>query len=159
MYFVAHVAMLVALLLSLFAAGLACIEAWTGNDKGALWLERLHMSAVMLMTIASGMLLRALLSRDFSLSYVAQYTDSTLPFFYTITAFWAGQAGSLLFWALVMGLAGGRRAWSGVPQKAMMVNCSLKPNLPELRPVLCRAASFWKTCLGIRDSVGEKSVL
>lgn len=106
MYFVAHVAMLVALLLSLFAAGLACIEAWTGNDKGALWLERLHMSAVMLMTIASGMLLRALLSRDFSLSYVAQYTDSTLPFFYTITAFWAGQAGSLLFWALVMGLAG-----------------------------------------------------
>lgn len=106
MYFVAHGAMLIALLLSLLAAGLACVDAWTNNQKSALWLERLHMLAVMLMTIASGMLLRALLSRDFSLSYVAQYTDSTLPLFYTITAFWAGQAGSLLFWALVMGLAG-----------------------------------------------------
>ena len=44
--------------------------------------------------------------RDFSLSYVARYTDSTLSFFYTVTAFWAGQEGSLLFWALVIGLAG-----------------------------------------------------
>lgn len=106
MYLEAHGALLVALLLSILAAGLACIEAWTGNDKAVPWLERLHMGAVILLTLASGVLLRALVGRDFTLSYVAQYTDSTLPFFYTITAFWAGQAGSLLFWALVMGLAG-----------------------------------------------------
>jgi len=105
MYLAAHGAMLVAMLLSILAAGLACVEAWIGNEKGVPWLERLNMSAFILVTIASGILLQALISRDFSLDYVAQYTDSTLPIFYTITAFWAGQAGSLLFWTLVMSLA------------------------------------------------------
>ena len=106
MYFLAHGAMLVALLLSILAAGLACVDAWTNNHKSVPWLERLHMSAVLLVIVASAVLLRALVTRDFTLAYVSQYTDSTLPFFYTITAFWAGQAGSLLFWALSMGLAG-----------------------------------------------------
>jgi cytochrome c-type biogenesis protein CcmF len=105
MYLFAHGAMLLALLLSVLGAGLACIEAWTERGKALPWLERLNMSSVILVTFASAILLRALVSRDFTLSYVTQYTDSTLPLFYTITAFWAGQAGSLLFWALVMGAA------------------------------------------------------
>lgn len=105
MYLFAHGAMLFALLLSILGAGLACIEAWTERGKALPWLERLNMSSVILVAFASAILLRALVSRDFTLSYVTQYTDSTLPLFYTITAFWAGQAGSLLFWALVMGAA------------------------------------------------------
>jgi cytochrome c-type biogenesis protein CcmF len=105
MYLFAHGAMLFALLLSILAAGLACIEAWTERGKVLPWLERLNMSSVILVTFASATLLRALVSRDFTLSYVAKYTDSTLPLFYTVTAFWAGQAGSLLFWALAMGAA------------------------------------------------------
>lgn len=105
MYLFAHGVMLFALLLSILGAGLACIEAWTERGKALPWLERLNMSSVILVTFASAILLRALVSRDFTLSYVTQYTDSTLPLFYTVTAFWAGQAGSLLFWALVMGAA------------------------------------------------------
>jgi len=105
MYYVAHGAMLIALLLSITAAGLACIDAWKGTQHSMRWLVRIHGLTVFLMGLASSMLLGALLNRDFSLSYVAQYTDSTLPLFYTVTAFWAGQAGSLLFWALAMGLA------------------------------------------------------
>jgi cytochrome c-type biogenesis protein CcmF len=37
---------------------------------------------------------------DFSLEYVARYSDRFLPLFYRLTAIWAGQEGSLLFWAL-----------------------------------------------------------
>ncbi|OGC07674.1 hypothetical protein A2V82_13200 [candidate division KSB1 bacterium RBG_16_48_16] len=40
-----------------------------------------------------------LVGRDFSIKYVASYTSTTLPLFYTISALWAGQSGSLLFWA------------------------------------------------------------
>lgn len=117
MYLFAHGAMLFALLLSILGAGLACIEAWTERGKTLPWLERLNMSSVILVAFASAILLRALVSRDFTLSYVTQYTDSTLPLFYTITAFWAGQAGSLLFWALVMGAASVLFLFSNTYQK------------------------------------------
>ena len=117
MYLFAHGAMLFALLLSILGAGLACIEAWTARGKALPWLERLNMSSVILVAFASAILLRALVSRDFTLSYVTQYTDSTLPLFYTVTAFWAGQAGSLLFWALVMGAASVLFLFSNTYQK------------------------------------------
>ncbi len=55
---------------------------------------------------ASGILLHALVVHDFSLVYAADYTDRHLPLFYRITAFWAGQAGSLLFWALCCAVCG-----------------------------------------------------
>ena len=40
--------------------------------------------------------------RDFSLEYVASYSSSTLSLPYTIAALWGGQAGSLLFWVLIL---------------------------------------------------------
>ncbi len=48
--------------------------------------------------IAIILLIIALVNSDFSLEYVASYTSRELPLFYKITALWAGQAGSLLFW-------------------------------------------------------------
>ncbi|GIW43029.1 MAG: cytochrome c biogenesis protein CcmF [Candidatus Binatia bacterium] len=47
-------------------------------------------------------LIRALVSRDFNLEYVAQYSSSTLPLYYTVAALWGGQAGSLLFWLAIL---------------------------------------------------------
>lgn len=52
--------------------------------------------------IASLILLLALATSNFKIEYVAQYTDLALPMAYKLTAFWAGQAGSLLFWALLL---------------------------------------------------------
>lgn len=52
--------------------------------------------------LASAGLWTALLTHDFSLRFVASYTSANLPKVYAFTAFWAGQAGSLLFWALVL---------------------------------------------------------
>ncbi len=106
MYLLANGALSIALLLVILAAGFACLEAWNGRDRGLPWLERANLGAASLVILASAVLLRALVLRDFSLAYVAQYTDTTLPLFYTVTAFWAGQAGSLLFWALSMAAAG-----------------------------------------------------
>lgn len=49
----------------------------------------------------------ALVNRDFSLSLVANHTSHDLPLFpYTITALWADQSGSLLFWSWILSLYG-----------------------------------------------------
>jgi cytochrome c-type biogenesis protein CcmF len=55
-----------------------------------------------LLVFAAVVLLRALLSHDFSLEYVAAYSSTTLPTYYTVAALWGGQKGSLLFWALML---------------------------------------------------------
>ncbi len=44
----------------------------------------------------------ALFTHDFSIKFVASYTSANLPKIYTFTAFWAGQAGSMLFWSLIL---------------------------------------------------------
>ncbi|MDD5771850.1 MAG: heme lyase CcmF/NrfE family subunit [bacterium] len=55
-------------------------------------------------SITSFALLYSLLNRDFSIEYVYEHTSRTLSLLYTISAFWAGQKGSLLFWAWIMAL-------------------------------------------------------
>jgi cytochrome c-type biogenesis protein CcmF len=52
--------------------------------------------------LAAAGLWTALITHDFSLRYVASFTSANLPFVYTLTAFWAGQAGSMLFWCLIL---------------------------------------------------------
>ena len=57
-----------------------------------------------LVALAVVILLRALLSHDFSLEYVAAYSSSTLPTNYVFAALWGGQKGSLLFWSFMLSL-------------------------------------------------------
>ena len=55
-----------------------------------------------LVTLSSLALYYSLFTRDFQVHYVAQYSNSALSWFYTGAAFWAGQAGSLLFWGWLL---------------------------------------------------------
>ncbi|MCA9562345.1 MAG: cytochrome c biogenesis protein CcsA [Myxococcales bacterium] len=52
--------------------------------------------------VAAAILWHAFLTHDFSLELVYGYSDRRMPVQYLISAFWGGQAGSLLFWVLVM---------------------------------------------------------
>src|SRR3954464_2206882 len=52
--------------------------------------------------LASAILVAALVRRDFSFTYVADHTRRGVPLPYPPTAFWGGQAGSLLLWLLVL---------------------------------------------------------
>jgi len=51
-----------------------------------------------LISAATLVLIYALATGYFKMEYVAQYTDRALPMIYKISAWWAGQAGSLFFW-------------------------------------------------------------
>ena len=52
--------------------------------------------------IASAALLRGFLTDDFSLQYVAAYSNKELDTFYKVSSFWGGQKGSLLFWTFLL---------------------------------------------------------
>ncbi|MFA4910096.1 MAG: heme lyase CcmF/NrfE family subunit [Desulfobacteria bacterium] len=56
------------------------------------------------LTLASMSMIYALVTRDFQVEYVARYTNRSLPMIYTLTAFYAGQEGSLLFWAWLLSI-------------------------------------------------------
>ena len=69
-----------------------------------------------LITLASFCLFALLLRRDFSAAYVFQHVSTTLPTLYTLSAFWAGQEGSLLLWLwlvvlLTLVFVRQRRSW------------------------------------------------
>ena len=55
-----------------------------------------------LLIIATIALLHSLVNLDFSLKYVALNTSTDLATIYRFTSLWAGQAGSLLLWSLVL---------------------------------------------------------
>src|SRR5688572_19516438 len=41
-----------------------------------------------LMCLASSVIVYAFLTHDYTIRYVSQYSDSSMPFFYKITAYW-----------------------------------------------------------------------
>lgn len=53
-----------------------------------------------LCVVVFGLLITAFLTDDFSIAAVARYSSAALPFFYKLSAVWAGSAGSLLLWAV-----------------------------------------------------------
>lgn len=106
MHLFAYSTLLVSMLLSLLLGATACMQRWQGKDNLLVWMERGHLLQSFLMTLGVVVLFTALAAHDFSYLYVAEYTDTHLPMFYTLTAFWAGQSGSLLFWAWAVALFG-----------------------------------------------------
>ena len=77
------------------------------DQPKAIKTARLMTHAVTgLLTVASLILFKAILSNDFALDYVAGHSDRALPFGYKIAAFWAGHEGSLLLWACLTAIVG-----------------------------------------------------
>jgi cytochrome c-type biogenesis protein CcmF len=98
--------------LSLWVALLmACWSAVTSFAGGSMGREDLIASGrrglyatTAMIVLASIGLWTALLTHDFSLRYVASNTSANMPKVYVFSAFWGGQAGSMLFWSLILAL-------------------------------------------------------
>jgi cytochrome c-type biogenesis protein CcmF len=59
-----------------------------------------------LMTAASAVMINAFLTGDYSIKYVAHYSDSVQPLFYKITSYWGGLDGSIMFWVFLLSIFG-----------------------------------------------------
>ena len=66
--------------------------------------RRSILAVSVLVTISVAVLLAALVTHNFQIEYVALYTSSDLSLPYLISALWAGNAGSLLFWGWLLSL-------------------------------------------------------
>jgi cytochrome c-type biogenesis protein CcmF len=94
---------LLALLVSAAGAVVAFSVGRRPTDKGARWAERFAYAFAFLMAAANLVMVYALLTHDFSVSYVAQVGSRTLPTWVTIVSLWSSLEGSILFWGLVLG--------------------------------------------------------
>jgi len=81
----------------------AAVAATVTKDRRYLEsaIRSIHGISILLV-LAVGMLVRALLADDFTLTYVWEYSRRSQPFIYKWTALWGGNAGSLLFWAALL---------------------------------------------------------
>ncbi|MSQ15237.1 MAG: heme lyase CcmF/NrfE family subunit [Dehalococcoidia bacterium] len=105
-----------ALLLALVLAAYSLIGSAFGAAKGKRGLvisaRNAAFGAAALITVASGSLLISFLTRDFSLKYVAEVSSRNMTWDTTVTSFWGGQVGSLLFWTLSLSLFSSAVLWS-----------------------------------------------
>lgn len=106
MYFIAYAMQLLTLICALGGSALALLQLWQQRGDALALIEKVHWAITGALSLAAALLLHALFWNDFSLVYVASYTDRVLPAFYRLTAFWAGQPGSMLFWAFSVAISG-----------------------------------------------------
>lgn len=106
MHLTGYVGLLFSLLAFLFLAAWAGLAAWSDKESSLPVIEKGQIVASGGVVFSSLLLLVALVSRDYSFQYVYDNVDNALSFVYTMTAFWGGREGSLLFWELIIALCG-----------------------------------------------------
>ena len=95
-------AVFTSVLLAIYAAIMAYLgarrqkQAWVDSARNAL-------IAIFPLMLVSGLtMVYSLLNNDFSLEYVWRVTSRETPTYLKVTALWGGQAGSLLFWNILL---------------------------------------------------------
>jgi cytochrome c-type biogenesis protein CcmF len=97
-------ALWVAFLVALWCAAIAFWGRWQDRPELATTVTRSVYAVFGCLVVASLALWKGLITHDFNIEYVAAYTSRNLPPYYIVSAFWAGQKGSLLFWGVVLSL-------------------------------------------------------
>jgi cytochrome c-type biogenesis protein CcmF len=132
-------ALVLAFGLAVYAAAGGGLGAYTRRRRLVVSARNALFASFGATAVAAIVLLNAFRVRDFSFSYVAEHSSKALPFPYVYTAFWGGQAGSLLLWLFVL---------TGLGSAAVAFNRRLTTEvLPWTVPVLGGVASFFALLL------------
>ncbi|MCI0393373.1 MAG: heme lyase CcmF/NrfE family subunit [Chloroflexi bacterium] len=97
-----YAAVLIAFAAAVYAVGAAYYGARRQDPR---WVESARNATLVtlpLVALAAVMLVVSLLRSDFSLEYVWRVSSRETPTYLKVTALWGGQAGSLLFWNLLL---------------------------------------------------------
>ncbi len=103
--------MWLALLLALWGSVVGFMGGWKQRPELIESSRRATYALAGVLVVASFALVVALVKHDFNVSYVASYTSRNLPLVYTLSAFYGGQAGSMLFWAVVLAIFAALAQW------------------------------------------------
>ena len=95
------------ILLALLAGSAGALVGFTAGARpsagGWAWTRRLAYAFAGLMALANLVMEYALLTHDFSVSYVAHVGSRSVPTWVSMVSLWSSLEGSILFWGLVMG--------------------------------------------------------
>ena len=92
----------VALAISLFGAGALVYGGKRGSTQSRTLGYGSLFTAAGLVTLATFAMVYALVTHDFSISYVAQVGSRSTPLLFTIISLWGALEGSILFWAFLL---------------------------------------------------------
>jgi len=98
-----HLAMILALCFAVVQAIVPLFGAWRGDR---LWMGLAQPAAwgqFAFLLFAFGCLSYSFMVDDFSVTYIAENSNSALPWYYKFSAVWGAHEGSLLLWALILG--------------------------------------------------------
>ena len=95
-------ALMLAFCLAVYAVFGSLAGKWKKRQFLVVSAERAVYAVWGLQTLASAILVHALLTGDFRLAYVASHTNTAMPAIYKFTAWWGGQEGSLLLWSWIL---------------------------------------------------------
>lgn len=98
---IGHFSLILALFVALAQASLALAGAARGNAAWIAFARPAARAQLLLVAISFIALGGSFFANDFSVLYVAQNSNSQLPWFYRIAATWGGHEGSLLLWLLM----------------------------------------------------------
>ena len=96
-YFSLTLAMVLSILLCIFPLW----GAHTGNLRLMRAAPSLAIGQFAFVALSFAALIYASLTDDFTVSYVAYHSSSTLPWYYKITSTWGGHEGAILLWLLM----------------------------------------------------------
>ncbi|MCK9380851.1 MAG: heme lyase CcmF/NrfE family subunit [Sulfuritalea sp.] len=97
-----HFALILAFVVSLLQGVVPLVGAQRGQAQWIALARPAAQTQFLLVAIAFGCLAQSFLSNDFSVSYVAQHSNTQLPKMYQFAAVWGGHEGSLLLWMLML---------------------------------------------------------
>jgi cytochrome c-type biogenesis protein CcmF len=95
-------ALILALLLAAVQCTLPLYGAWRGNTTLVSIARPAVAGQAVFVVLAFGILTWAFLTQDFSVAYVAQNSNLSLPWYYRFPAVWGAHEGSLLLWILTL---------------------------------------------------------
>jgi cytochrome c-type biogenesis protein CcmF len=97
-----QIALLLALLVAALQTALPLVGAQRGIDPWMAVARPAAYAQLALVASAFAILTHAFVVQDFSVQYVAENSNSLLPWYYRYTAVWGAHEGSLLLWALIL---------------------------------------------------------
>lgn len=102
-----HFALILALCTSIVLAVVPMVGSISGHSGWMAMARPAAAAQAFLVSLAYACLTWAFVSHDFSVLYVANTSNTSLPLIYRISGVWGGHEGSILFWCFISAL------WTG----------------------------------------------
>ena len=94
--------LILALLIAVLLSVVPLFGSVTGREQLQAFARPLAAGLFVFVALAFALLTHAFLTDDFSVAYVANNSNSLLPWYYKFSAVWGGHEGSLLLWLLML---------------------------------------------------------